>query len=106
MPLVHHIGVALQAIADQHADILTPREVEALYEAATLLWDRTSLEKSLDHYLDDRWEEGRFAEWSTSELAAQCRMQGRDNIGPDYSAFMNELSQRLLTRQEITNGNV
>lgn len=37
-PKVHHLGAALQAIADNHADILTPRETEALYQAASKLW--------------------------------------------------------------------
>lgn len=37
-PKVHHIGAALQGIADEHADILTPRQTEALYQAASKLW--------------------------------------------------------------------
>lgn len=34
-----HIGAAVQAIADDHADILSPREVALLYAAAARLWD-------------------------------------------------------------------
>lgn len=40
-PRVYHYGAALQGIADEHADVLTPRQRKALYEAAALLWDRT-----------------------------------------------------------------
>lgn len=36
---VYHLGTVLQAIADFHADILTPRQVAALYDAAKKLWD-------------------------------------------------------------------
>ena len=33
-----HIGAALQAIADDYADMLSPREVALLYAAAARLW--------------------------------------------------------------------
>lgn len=38
-PKVLHLGVALQGIADYHADVLTPRQIEACYQAAAKLWD-------------------------------------------------------------------
>lgn len=38
-PCVHHHGAALRGIADQHADVLTPRQIKALYEAGDLLQD-------------------------------------------------------------------
>lgn len=38
MPKVHHLGAALQGIADEHANVLTPRQIEALYQAAKKLW--------------------------------------------------------------------
>jgi len=38
-PKVYHYGAALQGIADEHAGVLTPRQVVALYRAAGLLWD-------------------------------------------------------------------
>lgn len=38
---------------------------------------------------------GRFAEYSTENLAAQCRMQARDNLDPDYSQFMTAVAARL-----------
>lgn len=37
----------------------------------------------------------RFAEWPTEDLAAQCLMQARDNLDPEYSAFMAAVSERL-----------
>lgn len=56
---------------------------------------------------------GRFEEWSLSDLAAQCRMQSRDQLDPDFSNFMAELHKRIsaLGRQvgdqstERPNGN-
>jgi hypothetical protein len=38
VPKVHHIGVGLQCIADNHADVLNPREIKTLYIAARKLW--------------------------------------------------------------------
>jgi len=38
-PKVHHLGAALQGIADEHADVLTPRQIEALYQAASRVWE-------------------------------------------------------------------
>lgn len=38
-PKVYHIGAALQGIADAHAEKLSSREREALYQAAYKLWD-------------------------------------------------------------------
>lgn len=38
---------------------------------------------------------GRFEEWSTKDLAAQCRMQARDQLDPDFSAFMAAVGERL-----------
>lgn len=35
---VYHLGAALQGIADERADILTPRQTKALYLAASKLW--------------------------------------------------------------------
>jgi len=40
-PAVHHLGAALQTIADEHADVLTPRQTNALYKASRKLWDDT-----------------------------------------------------------------
>lgn len=37
-PKVHHLGAALQGIADCHADVLNPRQIEALYQSAERLW--------------------------------------------------------------------
>lgn len=39
---------------------------------------------------------GRFVQWSNSDCAAQCRMQGRENLDPELRAFWFELSRRLL----------
>lgn len=40
--------------------------------------------------------DSRFDEWSTSDLAAQCRMQARDGLDPEYEQFMLAVSARLL----------
>jgi hypothetical protein len=37
-PKVYHLGAALQQIADEHAEHLTPRQREALYQASSKLW--------------------------------------------------------------------
>jgi hypothetical protein len=40
-------------------------------------------------------EDGRFDTWSLEDFAGQCRMQARDNLDPEYSAFMTALGERL-----------
>ena len=40
-------------------------------------------------------ESSRFAGWSSKDLAAQCRMQARDQLDPDFSAFMAAVADRL-----------
>jgi hypothetical protein len=40
-------------------------------------------------------EPGRFDEWPTDTLVAQCRMQARDSLDPDYIQFMNAVADRL-----------
>ena len=40
---------------------------------------------------------GRFSEWPLSEIIAQCRMQSRDNLDPEFSQFMAEVANRLST---------
>ncbi len=36
-----------------------------------------------------------FAEYSTESLAAQCRMQSRENLDPEYCQFMVAVADRL-----------
>jgi hypothetical protein len=38
---------------------------------------------------------GRFDQYETQDLAAQCRMQARDNLDPEYSQFMDAVANRL-----------
>jgi hypothetical protein len=38
---------------------------------------------------------GRFAEWDTATLAAQARMQAREQLDPEYTQFMFALADRL-----------
>lgn len=38
---------------------------------------------------------GRFEEWTLADFAAQCRMQSREQLDPDFSRFMAALSNRL-----------
>jgi hypothetical protein len=38
---------------------------------------------------------GRFSDWSTRDLAAQCRMQAREQLDPEFSQFMSALAERL-----------
>ena len=38
---------------------------------------------------------GRFEEWSLSDFAAQCRMQSREQLDPEFSQFMAALAKRL-----------
>jgi hypothetical protein len=42
-----------------------------------------------------------FSAWPTSELAAQCRMQARDNLDPEYSRFMLAVADHLDKWQPI-----
>lgn len=38
---------------------------------------------------------GRFSSYDTEALAAQCKMQARDNLDPEYSQFMFAVAERL-----------
>jgi len=40
----------------------------------------------------------RYRSWSDKDMAAQCRMQARENLDPDYSRFMYALAERLADR--------
>jgi hypothetical protein len=44
-------------------------------------------------------EQPDFATWSTDDLAAQCRMQAREQLDPEFSRFMEALSDRLAALQ-------
>ncbi len=39
---------------------------------------------------------GRFVEWSLKDIAAQCRMQSREQLDPEFSQFMAEVANRLF----------
>lgn len=39
---------------------------------------------------------GRFSEWSLRDIAGQCRMQSREQLDPEFSRFMAEVSSRLF----------
>lgn len=38
---------------------------------------------------------GRFEDWTLKDFAAQCRMQARDQLDPEFSRFMAALARRL-----------
>lgn len=38
---------------------------------------------------------GRFEEWTLEDFAAQCRMQSREQLDPEFSRFMAALAKRL-----------
>lgn len=40
---------------------------------------------------------GRFDEWSLADFADQCRMQSREQLDPEFSAFMAALGNRITT---------
>ncbi len=39
---------------------------------------------------------GRFTEWSLATIARQCRVQSREQLDPEFSQFMAEVSNRLF----------
>lgn len=39
---------------------------------------------------------GRFSEWSLKDIAGQCRMQSREQLDPEFSRFMAEVSSRFF----------
>lgn len=49
---------------------------------------------------------GRFENWSTSAIAAECRAQSRDQLDPEFSRFMGEVAKRLsaLTTSPASSG--
>lgn len=42
-----------------------------------------------------RADPGRFSDFNSTDLAAQCRMQAQENLDPEYSHFMNAVADRL-----------
>lgn len=38
---------------------------------------------------------GRFEDWTLNDFAAQCRMQSREQLDPEFSRFMAALAKRL-----------
>ena len=44
---------------------------------------------------------GRFEEWSLSDFAAQCRMQSREQLDPEFSQFMAALAKRLASPPKL-----
>ena len=45
-------------------------------------------------------DEGRFEEWTLADFAAQCRMQSRQQLDPEFSRFMAALSARIMSAIE------
>lgn len=43
---------------------------------------------------------GRFADWTTRDMIAQCRAQARSNLDPEYSSFMEAVADRLAPHPE------
>lgn len=46
-------------------------------------------------YVAPEIDGGRFEEWSLADFAAQCRMQSREQLDPEFSRFMAALAKRL-----------
>jgi hypothetical protein len=38
---------------------------------------------------------GRFSAMATADMSAQCRMQARENLDPEYTQFMHAVADRL-----------
>ncbi|WEK42967.1 MAG: hypothetical protein P0Y64_16740 [Candidatus Sphingomonas colombiensis] len=72
-------------ISDGYAHI-AERKYRAMAEAAV---------EAVIAGLRDGFDAGRFSEWESKDLAAQCRMQARDSLDPEYSQFMSALADRL-----------
>lgn len=47
---------------------------------------------------------GRFADLSNASLAAQCRMQAREALDPEYTQFMNAIADRLASLPAAPDG--
>jgi hypothetical protein len=74
---------------------LSREEARAALEAAITAPDKqeaTATARDIDS--------GRFDEWSTAELSAQCKMQSREQMDPEFSQFMAEVGKRLQTEAE------
>ncbi|WP_234053648.1 MULTISPECIES: hypothetical protein [unclassified Xanthobacter] len=46
----------------------------------------------------------RFKAYSVADFVGQCRMQARDNLDPEYSAFMSALAAKLEQLEKATRG--
>lgn len=79
-----------------HARSQSPHEV--FQEALVVLRKRLGM-KSLGE--EDPSFTRAFDHWSNSDCAAQCRMQAREHLDPELSAFWFELSRRLVSMPEI-----
>ncbi|ODP39234.1 hypothetical protein [Sphingomonas turrisvirgatae] len=58
----------------------------------------TAAVEAVLRHLRVEYDAGRFADWSTESLAAQCLMQARDNLDPEYCQFMTAIADRLSPR--------
>jgi hypothetical protein len=47
---------------------------------------------------------GRFDEWTDNDFAAQCRMQAKEQLDPEFSAFMAALSKRISALSKAKEG--
>ncbi len=52
----------------------------------------------------DRQTEGVFTGWSTKTLAAQCHMQAREQLDPDFTQFMTAVGNRLVALDRTAGG--
>ncbi|WP_234053656.1 MULTISPECIES: hypothetical protein [unclassified Xanthobacter] len=46
----------------------------------------------------------RFKTYSVADFVGQCRMQARDNLDPEYSAFMSALASKMEQLEKATRG--
>lgn len=73
-----------------HADELIARFKRLHTVAAS-----RSSQSSVPTYVAPEIDGGRFEQWSLADFAAQCRMQSREQLDPEFSRFMAALASRL-----------
>lgn len=103
VPKVHHLGVILQFIADYNANVLTPRQIKALYLASEKLWDnddkpavfldRAKIADILFATLADTYDCDRvWSAWSYGTMTADDFQPAQERAGEIADEIISALS--------------
>ena len=99
-------GISPAGYGEKDHEERNPDEFLLAYSVATGDEDWNGLSDRIFNRISELKEElkidgGKFDEWSLSDFAAQCKMQSRDQLDPEFSRFMATLSAALETHANL-----